>query len=152
INAIIEDDPSSIDLDLDNDPVAQVREPARNTQSVETIHMRKYRFRVLKMIVDYLYEGINTELLQGSWPKCTPNHDTLTACLEYLKQQGDAEKTEEFGRLLGAPGHMSMHDIERSAGLYIYSQCMKKSRWRKEVDDIKSFDNEETDENANEAT
>ncbi|KAF9620840.1 hypothetical protein IFM89_014777 [Coptis chinensis] len=32
INAIIEDDPSSIDLDLDNDPVAQVREPA-NTQS-----------------------------------------------------------------------------------------------------------------------
>ncbi|KAF9590641.1 hypothetical protein IFM89_035959 [Coptis chinensis] len=106
INAIIEDDPSSIDLDLDNDLVAQVcgpdqygrvlgmgvvmREPA-NTQLVETIHMdfnvvlvhenillsdqvgnfyilpllelimRKYRFRVLKMIVDYLYEGINTE-------------------------------------------------------------------------------------------
>ncbi|KAF9624933.1 hypothetical protein IFM89_015653, partial [Coptis chinensis] len=54
---------------------------------------------------------------RGRW---MPNRDTLSACLEYLKQQGDAVKTEEFVRLLGAPGHMPTDDIERLLD-YIYT-------------------------------
>ncbi|KAF9610841.1 hypothetical protein IFM89_025251 [Coptis chinensis] len=86
------------------------------------------------------------------WPKWTPNCDTLSACLEYLKQQGDAEKTEEFVRLLGAPGHMSTDDIERLLDYIYIHNAEAEVGMVKEVDDIKSSDNGETVEIANEAT
>ncbi|KAF9610840.1 hypothetical protein IFM89_025250 [Coptis chinensis] len=40
-------------------------------------------------------------------PRWTPNRDTLTACLEYLKQQGDAEKTEEFVSTWGSQSYVN---------------------------------------------
>ncbi|KAF9610842.1 hypothetical protein IFM89_025252 [Coptis chinensis] len=85
-------------------------------------------------------------------PKWMLNRDTLSACLEYLKQQGDAEKTEEFVRLLGAPGHVSTDNIERLLDYIYIHNAEAEVSMEKEVDDIKRSDNEETDEIANEAT
>ncbi|PIA55317.1 hypothetical protein AQUCO_00800210v1, partial [Aquilegia coerulea] len=45
-------------------------------------------------------------------PSWKPKRDTLSACLVYLKQQGDAKETEEFVRILGIPGHTSTADCE----------------------------------------
>ncbi|KAL5715527.1 hypothetical protein ACHQM5_017335 [Ranunculus cassubicifolius] len=83
-------------------------------------------------------------------PWWKPNHKILATCLGYLKEQGDAEKSEEFVRLLGVPDHMSIDDCE---GLldYIYNRNGKEdSSKANKIDEDCSDD--ETDELAQDAT
>ncbi|PIA55325.1 hypothetical protein AQUCO_00800217v1 [Aquilegia coerulea] len=76
-----------------------------------------------------------------------PHRDTLAACLAYMKQLGNAEKTEEFVRLLGAPGHMSINDCEKLLD-YIYDK-QEESKEMSEIDeDSMDSDDENVDETA----
>ncbi|KAL5715529.1 hypothetical protein ACHQM5_017337 [Ranunculus cassubicifolius] len=64
--------------------------------------------------VDAIKQGYMTRRV--GWK---PSREALAVCLGYLKEQGGAEKAEEFVRLLGAPGHMSIDDPARLLD-YIY--------------------------------
>ncbi|KAF5187784.1 Pentatricopeptide repeat-containing protein [Thalictrum thalictroides] len=86
------------------------------------------------------------------WPGWKPHRDTLAACLLYLKQQGDAEKTEEFVRLLGAPGHMSIDDCERLLDyIYLYNRQEESGGMNEMTGDSMAFDDEQADKIAKEA-
>ncbi|PIA55307.1 hypothetical protein AQUCO_00800200v1 [Aquilegia coerulea] len=52
-----------------------------------------------------------------------PIRDTLAACLIYMKQQGDAEKREEFVKLLGIPSHMLTDDWEKLLDYFFDSKA-----------------------------
>ncbi|KAF9611031.1 hypothetical protein IFM89_026382 [Coptis chinensis] len=81
-----------------------------------------------------------------------PDRDTLSACLEYLKQQGDVMKTEEFVRLLGAPDHMSTDDIETLLDYMYTSNSQAEVNVGNAIDESERSHNiEETDESENEA-
>ncbi|PIA55324.1 hypothetical protein AQUCO_00800216v1 [Aquilegia coerulea] len=86
------------------------------------------------------------------WPGWKPHRDTLSACLLYLKQQDDAEKTEEFVRLLGAPGHMSIDDCERLLDyIYMYNRQEESGVMNEVASDSMAFDDEQEDKIAKEA-
>ncbi|KAL5715528.1 hypothetical protein ACHQM5_017336 [Ranunculus cassubicifolius] len=101
---------------------------------------------------DQIPKGVDS-VKQGYFakrPRWKPNHKILATCLGYLKEQGDAEKAEEFVRLLGVPDHMSIDDCE---GLldYIYNRNGKAdSSEANKIDENGSDD--ETDELAEDAT
>ncbi|PIA55296.1 hypothetical protein AQUCO_00800190v1, partial [Aquilegia coerulea] len=94
-------------------------------------------------------ESIKATLLERSWWK--PRRETLAACLLYLKQQGDAAKTEEFVRLLGVPYHMSTDDCERLLD-YFYNNESEVGKLNELNADGLDDDDEETDIFAKEAT
>ncbi|PIA55318.1 hypothetical protein AQUCO_00800211v1 [Aquilegia coerulea] len=86
----------------------------------------------------------------ASKPGWKPYRDNLAACLVYLKQQGDVEKTEELLRLLGGPGYMSTDVCERVMDCFYTSKRVEPV----EASEVESNDSivEETNQNTNEGT
>ncbi|PIA24952.1 hypothetical protein AQUCO_14100001v1 [Aquilegia coerulea] len=80
-------------------------------------------------------EALNASLLAR--PGWKPPRETLDACLLYLKQKGDAGKTEELVRLLGIPHQMSADDSARLLD-YLYNKEAEVGKVNKDA-----FDNEE---------
>ncbi|PIA24953.1 hypothetical protein AQUCO_14100002v1 [Aquilegia coerulea] len=81
-------------------------------------------------------------------PHRKPCRETLAACLLYLKQQGDAAKTEEFVTSLGLAPHMVTDDCERLLD-YFYDNEVEAGKVNEDADNL---DDDETDIIAKEAT
>ncbi|KAF5181055.1 Pentatricopeptide repeat-containing protein [Thalictrum thalictroides] len=94
-------------------------------------------------------ESIKATLLERSWWK--PRRETLAICLLYVKQQGDAAKTEEFVRLLGVPCHMSTDDCGKLLD-YFYNNESEVDKFNELNADGLDDDDEETDIISKEAT
>ncbi|PIA55322.1 hypothetical protein AQUCO_00800215v1 [Aquilegia coerulea] len=94
-------------------------------------------------------EAMKAALLasQQGWK---PNRDSLTACLLYLNQLGDAVKTEEFERLLGIPCQMSTDNCVGLLDCYYNIETEDGNLDDKNGDGLD--DDDETDEFAKEAT